>query len=317
MKCPICNTSISNIESQFCCECGWELAVISENSSNDFKRYFQEKEKIYRKIQSLHDRITELESNKNPVSKVLYGIKFLYIQGGTFIMGDSESDPEGNANETPHHVTLSDFYLSEKTITNEQYCWFLNAKNVSDDGKGDVQGYGNQTLVVAHEWGVQYSDGKWCPASEKANHPVVKVSWYGAKAYCDWAGGRLPTEAEWEYAARGGNKSQGYKYSGSNNLDSVGWFEDNCKNTQPVGTKLSNELGIYDMSGNVWEWCSDWYGSYGSDSVTNPQGPFTGDNRVSRCGSWNQPAKCCRIAGRGHNQPDDCYGNDGFRMVLS
>lgn len=110
---------------------------------------------------------------------------------------------------------------------------------------------------------------------------------------------RLPTEAEWEFACRGGNNSRGYKYSGSNNLGSVAWYDDNSEGqTHSVATKSPNELGIYDMSGNVWEWCADWYGDYSSGAQTNPTGPQSGSHRVRRGGSWINYARNCRSSNR-------------------
>ncbi|MBR5332097.1 MAG: SUMF1/EgtB/PvdO family nonheme iron enzyme, partial [Muribaculaceae bacterium] len=136
---------------------------------------------------------------------------------------------------------------------------------------------------------------------------------------------RLPTEAEWEYAARGGNKSKGYKYSGSNTIGDVAWYDDNACDgvdssspdygTHPVGTKAPNELGIYDMSGNVWEWCSDWYGSYSSSSQTNPTGPTSGSHRVHRGGGWFHSARRCRVSDRYNDTPSYRYNNVGFRLV--
>jgi formylglycine-generating enzyme required for sulfatase activity len=131
---------------------------------------------------------------------------------------------------------------------------------------------------------------------------------------------RLPTEAEWEYAARGGNKSRGYKYAGSNNIDEVAWYWENSGNkTHPVGTKQANELGLYDMSGNVGEWCSDWYdGYYYSDSLQrNPQGPLSGSARVIRGGSWYNDARICQVAYRFNNSPDGSNGDLGFRLSRS
>ena len=127
---------------------------------------------------------------------------------------------------------------------------------------------------------------------------------------------RLPTEAEWEYAARGENRSQGYKYSGSNNLNSVAWYADNSGNTtHDVGLKSPNELGIYDMSGNVWEWCSDWYGNYSSSSQTNPTGSYSGSIRVSRGGSWYSDARYCRVSTRSNFTPDRRYISLGLRLA--
>jgi formylglycine-generating enzyme required for sulfatase activity len=129
---------------------------------------------------------------------------------------------------------------------------------------------------------------------------------------------RLPTEAEWEYAARGGNKSNGYKYSGSNTLGDVAWYDNNSgSKTHQVGTKQPNELGIYDMSGNVWEWCNDWYGAYSSGSQRDPAGASSGASRVLRGGSWINNSRLCRVANRsGDSSGVRNYGL-GFRLVFS
>ena len=127
---------------------------------------------------------------------------------------------------------------------------------------------------------------------------------------------KLPTEAQWEYAARGGNLSKGYKYSGSNNLGEVGWYGSNSGNcTHRVGEKQPNELGLYDMSGNVWEWCEDWSGGYIVTSQRDPLGAASGSNRVDRGGSWGNEARYCRVSYRDSGTPGDRYGNLGFRLV--
>ena len=154
--------------------------------------------------------------------------------------------------------------------------------------------------------------------------PVEQVSWNDCQEFIGKLNGltgkkfRLPTEAEWEYAARGGKKSRGYQYSGSSNISDVAWYDGNSgSKTHPVGKKQANELGIYDMSGNVWEWCQDWYGSYVSTSQTNPSGANSGSYRVYRGGSWYNDAMRCRSSFRYPGGPG--YRRDylGLRLVLS
>jgi len=268
------------------------------------------------------------QASTTPQSKTLQGVKLLLIRGGTFTMGSPASEPSRYNNETQHSVTLNSFYLSEKAITNEQYCRFLNAVGVYSNGQFNVSGYGTQTLIESHEWGVQYSGGSWSPAQGKDNYPVVMVSWYGAKAYCDWAGGRLPTEAEWEYACRAGtttpfntgrnlttsqaNYNGNYPYDGN----AQGTY---LARTQPVGSYAPNAWGLYDMHGNVWEWCADWYGSdyYSNSPQNNPQGPSTGSYRVLRGGSWSNYAQNCRSANRYNYGPYYRLNYYGFRLALS
>ena len=156
------------------------------------------------------------------------------------------------------------------------------------------------------------------------NLPVERVSWKDCQKFINKLNSitgkkfRLPTEAEWEYAARGGNRSRGYQYSGSNNISDVAWYNKNCKKkTHPVGSKQANELGIYDMSGNVWEWCQDLYGQYNSSSRVNPTGADRGAYPVIRGGSWKNPAMRSHSSSRGYSELTFNYDYIGFRLALS
>ena len=204
------------------------------------------------------------------------GIKYnmVWVEGGTFRMGaTSEQGGDAESDEKPvHSVTLSGYYIGKTEVT--QALWKAVMGNNPSRFKGD-------------------------------NLPVEWVSWNDCQEFIRKLNAltgqhfRLPTEAEWEFACRGGNNSRGYKYSGSNNLGSVAWYDGNSGNkTHPVGTKAPNELGIYDMSGNVWEWCADWYGDYSSGAQTNPKGPYDGLGRVFRGGGCSDCARACRSSDR-------------------
>ncbi len=232
-------------------------------------------------------------------------LMFAYIKGGSFDMGDLFGD--GESDEKPlHRVILNDFYLSRTEVTVGQYRAFCLEMG--------------RKMPDEPPWGWQN------------NHPVVNVSWYDAMAFCQWLGGRLPTEAEWEYAAREGGK----KVRFGNGLDNANRAEINYKSdpvmvntdtsTDVYYIKLTevacfadNSLGLYDMSGNVWEWCSDWYNKeyYQNTLQNNPTGPDAGTYRVLRGGSWNRSQMFCRASGRGKCQPANCDNNIGFRVAHS
>ena len=214
------------------------------------------------------------------------------VAGDTFTMGaTSEQGSDAWFDEKPtHQVTLSSYYIGETEVT--QALWQAVMGSNPSDHKG-------------------------------SNLPVEQVSWYDCQEFITKLNAmtgqkfRLPTEAEWEFAARGGNKSKGYKYSGSNNIDNVAWYDGNSGyKTHAVKTKSPNELGIYDMSGNVKEWCSDWEDSYSSNAQTNPTGPSTGSIRVYRGGKWDHRAGDCRVSKRGYSVPEVIAFDLGFRLAL-
>ena len=215
------------------------------------------------------------------------------VEGGTFRMGaTSEQEGEANSNEKPvHSVTLSSYYIGKTEVT--QALW--------------------QAVMGSNP---SYFKG--------ADLPVECVSWDDCQGFIKKLNSltgrdfRLPTEAEWEFACRGGNNSCGYKYSGSNDIDNVAWYGDNSfGGIRPVGTKAPNELGIYDMSGNVWEWCSDWYADYTSYSQTNHTGPQSGSDRVLRgsCCIFNG-ARLFRSSYRTCINPSNCGSGLGLRLAL-
>ena len=217
----------------------------------------------------------------------------VYVSGGTFTMGGtSEQGSDAEPDEKPtHSVTLSSYYICKYEVT--QALWRAVMGSNPSNSIGD-------------------------------NLPVEQVSWDDCQTFINRLNSytgrnfRLPTEAEWEFAARGGNYSRHYKYSGSNYISDVAWYDDNSgSRTHPVGTKQANELGLYDMSGNVYEWCSDWYGSYSSYSQTDPTGANSGFGRVDRGGSWGSNAGRCRSSLRDSSSPGGCYGVLGLRLVLS
>ena len=230
-------------------------------------------------------------SSVNAAPDALPQIEMVFVKGGTFTMGATpEQGKVAHKDEKPaHSVTVSDFYIGKYGVTQAQWEAVMG-KNPSCF-KGNIRPVENVSWNDIQEF-------------------IEKLNAKTGKKY------RLPTEAEWEYAARGGDQSKGYKYSGSNNIDEVAWYTNNSgTQTHPVGQKQPNELGLYDMSGNVFEWCSDWYGSYSSGSQTNPTGPAKGSYRVLRGASWNYTAWFCRVSDRYFYAPSYRSGVFGFRLV--
>lgn len=240
---------------------------------------------------------------------------------------------EGSDHERPaHQVKINSFQLAKTQLTFRQFSLFCASTKRSLEKK-------------ALSWGIH------------ADHPIVNVNWYEAVEYCNWLseiqglekvyeidknkkdpnnknkidnvkwlvipnfkanGYRLPTEAEWEFAAWGGNQSQGFEYAGSNHLDEVGWYNKNANGqTHPVALKQANELGLYDMSGNAWEWCWDWYGPCSAETQENPKGPESGSYRVLRGGGWIDYPQYCRAAVRNNYDPAGRDDSIGFRLARS
>lgn len=190
-------------------------------------------------------------------------------------------------------------------------------------GKNEIQWEGKaRQLVYGYKWSLQKTDNKWQPNQGYENHPITGVSWYGAYAFCRHYGLNLPTEAQWEYAARGGVETSQvarHTYAGSNKIDEVAWHSGNSDYKHyAVGQKKENELKLYDMSGNVYEWCSDWYYDkyYVESPETNPEGPQEGSSRVLRSGSWHNDAGSCRVAYRGSLHPHRDDSILGFRAAF-
>ncbi|MDP8268478.1 MAG: SUMF1/EgtB/PvdO family nonheme iron enzyme [Candidatus Tenebribacter davisii] len=250
------------------------------------------------------------ETRTDIISVSIESREMIFVQGGTFSMGDHFN--EGDSDELPlHDVTVSNFYMGKCEVTQGEWESVMGSNPSHDYGVGP-------------------------------NYPVYYVSWYSVVEYCNalsnsqgldpcytingtdisWDfsknGYRLPTEAEWEYAARGGvNHTDNYKYSGTtDNLGDYAWYDSNSgPTTHEVGTKLPNQLGIYDMSGNLWEWCWDWYSGYTADAQTNPLGPESGIERIRRGGNWGYDAYNCRVSNRYDYDPSTASLINGFRLT--
>ncbi len=244
------------------------------------------------------------------------------VQGGEFMMGSEE----GGDDERPiHKVYLSSFEISRYEVTNLQYAVFLNRYGSNIVLSGEYKG---KNMIYEHQWGVYKNPetGKWEPQKGYEFYPVVNVTWYGAYEFCRFYGLSLPTEAQWEYAAGGGTNIL-QKWAGTNEQDKLGdyaWYDATSKGkgTFPVGLKKPNALGIYDMSGNVWEWCLDWYDSdyyqkcADMGVVKNPVNIEEGSFRVLRGGSWYNNAYYCRVAHRAYYYPYLSGDYYGFRYAL-
>lgn len=235
------------------------------------------------------------KTTQEAVTYTVNGVSFkmVTVQSGTFTMGatpEQGDDVYGNE-KPPHQVTLSSYSIGQTEVTQE--LWLAVMGSNPSNIVGDLH-----RPVETVSW-------------EDCQTFITKLNQMTGKTF------RLPTEAEWEYAARGGKKSQGYTYAGSNNPSDVAWYVSNSDNTtHPVATKAPNELGIYDMSGNVWEWCQDWYAYYSSEAQTNPTGPELGSTKSYRGGSWYYGYVTCRLSFRNHCGPEVKDFTIGLRLAL-
>jgi formylglycine-generating enzyme required for sulfatase activity len=237
--------------------------------------------------------------------------EIISVEGGSFQMGLNVGD---SAEMPAHNVTVSDFKISKYEITNLQYADYMNHACIPSNGilNGVLYVDVNQSYCQ-----ISHNGSQWVAIANKGEHPMVSVTWNGAKAFCEYYKGQLPTEAQWEFAAKGGNSSNGFSYSGSSIADDVCWSNSNSGIvSHTVGIKDANEIGIHDMSGNVWEWTNDWFSRYDSTSKTNPQGPSTGVGHVWRGGSYFAYPIYCTVTIRSGIPPTFTYEYLGFRPAF-
>lgn len=235
----------------------------------------------------------DIQRTDERIDITMKGITFSLIKvvGGSFQMGGTPEQDKATTDEFPiHKVTLSDYYIGETKVTNELWAAIM----------------GTSPSIIFSQ----------------PDQPVNNVTWYECQKFVNRMSSltglhiSLPTEAQWEYAARGGNRSKGYIYSGSNNLKDVGWFKKNGRVVKPVKQLKPNELGLYDMSGNVWEWCSDWYGLYKNNEETDPKGMVTGTLKVNRGASAGEVYALARVSCRSSNSPNFKSQAVGLRIVI-
>jgi formylglycine-generating enzyme required for sulfatase activity len=251
-----------------------------------------------------------------PQKSMLYD-QMAFIPGGAFDMGDVNGN--GSTVEKPvHQVTLNSFYISKTEVTNSQYAQFLNAYGSEGVKSGE---YAGESIILVNGTGITKNGGAWQPVTGMENHPAVNVTWYGANEFCRFYNYRLPTEAEWEYAARSGGENE--KWAGTSDnaqLIDYAWYGATATaTTHEIASKKPNGLGLYDMSGNVWEWCSDWYDAnyYSVSPAKNPQGPVSGSERVIRGGSFGDNNNNVRTMNRGVSNPGYRFNGFGFRVAKS
>lgn len=310
MKCPNCNREIPS-DSKFCPDCGSKIVVKTEQSRTSsaeleiqrLKRELAEKERIIssqRQAIEKEKKEKQIRVENDYYGNVLFTIrkvkfKMIRVNHGEFMMGAASNEKVlfDDYSRPVHKVCLTkDYYIAETPVTQELWNAVMG---------GDVYCYfkGPQNPVHMVSW-------------DKCMVFIKRINELTGKQF------RLPTEAEWEFAARGGNSSSQTRYAGSNSWYDVGWFKENSNDMiHPVKTKRPNELGIYDMCGNVCEWCMDYFGHYSSIFQTDPKGPCWGDSRVRRGGAYSSCADHCLIPERTNTAQDYSWLDTGFRLALS
>lgn len=255
------------------------------------------------------------------------GVRMAHIPKGEFLMG---TDHEILAEFSPKHaVYVSGFYIDEHAVTNKQFTAFLSAMFNADEGSLRPDMVVLRTDLLNSErqqwWPTEigYEYGKYTAYEGFKNYPVITVSWDAAEKYCKWAGKRLPTEAEWEKAARGGLEQKDYVWGNEAPIKGIVYNKTWLSNaspppTGPVKSYLPNGYGVYDMSGMVWEWCSDWFHPeyYKKSPLNDPRGPDTGEEKVQRGGAWSNPAGSLYVAVRNFLPPMALDETTGFRCAM-
>lgn len=269
------------------------------------------------------------EKERSPSGSRVYidtvtGMEFIFVKGSTFRMGDVHRI--GRSNEHPHHeVTLKDFYMGKHEVTRAQFQKFINETGyitMAEKIGWSWDWNDNQMYDLFKVKGVSWKSPGF---SQGENHPVVFVSWNDASAYAEWLSQksglpfRLPTETEWEYAAKGGTEYE--VWAGTSNIKKLvdyAWFgENSLGTTHPVGKKNPNSFGFYDMSGNVWEWCQNYYHPYKKVPPSPPPGEDKGRYRTLRGGGWKDGEDYTRTTYRNGYSPDYYYKSIGFRLAFS
>jgi formylglycine-generating enzyme required for sulfatase activity len=290
-----------------------------------------------------------------PLNKEQSMVDMMYVTGGEFLMGtDSEEGFPADGEGPVRKVQVKPFYMDKYAVTNEQFTEFVDATNYKTEAEifgwsfvfysflSDETNKSVKQTVAGTPWWTVVEGAYWrtpegidSSIANRMNHPVVHISWNDALAYCKWAKKRLPTEAEWEYAARGGLEQKIYPWGDEltpegehqcniwqGSFPNHNSAEDGYAGTAPVNTFKPNKFGLYNMAGNVWEWCSDWFSTSVEEKggADNPQGPLTGKARVMRGGSYLCHKSYCnryRVAARSFNTADSSTGNIGFRCVIA